>query len=583
MKKMVVFVLLYSLCSLPGLVCGSAPDGCGYRFITSEEAGGPVFNWRDISVVGQYLPMLDDDNKGPFDLGFQIPFYGQMYESVFVCSNGWLSFTSSSHQYHHYRIPSRGDPDCFLAPLWTDLDPAKAGSVFVYQGPGEYVASWHDVPHRRGSGSFSFQAVILDDSSVIFQYLGMTDTLYLDSSSVGIENERGDIGLEYLFDGNPAEAIKDSLAILFFRPAHDVNPIIIHSPLETHFTAAPLVPAVSIANYGSSAESPTVSCTVRDSASLTVLYADTALVSSVDPADTSLVFFQEWSPGEGPCLAQFITDLSVNEDSSYDTLQRYFRVSSAGDMAHDDGGAESWYIVSGSPVSIMGVAVVFDPPYAPYRAVRGRILVSNTLPFEKVYLAPDDGTGVPDLESPYAVVEDVSSTSDTAWALAEFDVSIHTGNPVWLAAIWPRGAVGPLVGEDLTPPVDSFSYYTVYPPYWIQRTSGDWMMRIEIDDNVGVEEMAEKVGIRRGRLECAPNPFTREIEMRLEVDPARGGTSSIRISDASGRIVRSFAVDPRVNTVLRWDGTDSRGRQVPSGIYFASFSRVRPQKLILIR
>ncbi len=583
MKRLTAPFLVASLFLLPTVVCASAPDGWGYRYKGSGDPGGPAFSWRDISLVGQHLPMLDDDNKGPFPLGFQMHFYGQVYESVFVCSNGWLSFTSSSHQYHHYRIPSQRDPDCLVAPFWTDLDPAQAGSIFVYQGLGEYVVSWHGVPHRRGSDGFSFQAVILEDSSVVFQYLEMADTLYLDSSSVGIENERGDIGLSVLFDGQPGGAVEESLAVLFYRPAHDVNPILIHSPLETHFTAVPCVPAVSIANYGSSVESPLVACTVRDSASLTVLYADTVSVSSIDPGDASLVFFEEWSPDEGTRLVQFIADIAVNDDSSYDTLERYLRVSRTGDMAHDDGLVDGWYIVSGSPVSIMGVAVVFEPPYAPYRAIRGKILVSNTLPFEEVCLAPDDGTGVPDLANPHSVVEGVSAASDTAWATAEFDVSVQTGNPVWLVAIWPRGAAGPLVGEDMTPPIDSFSYYTVYPPIWTQRTSGDWIMRIEIDDNVGVEETIEEIGIRREGLRCAPNPFTSGVEMRLALGPGRDETPPLRITDASGRIVRSFAVHPERSALLHWDGTDSSGRRVPSGIYFASCGRVRPQKLVLLR
>jgi hypothetical protein len=237
-------------------------------------------------------------------------------------------------------------------------------------------------------------------------------------------------------------------------------------------------------------------------------------------------------------------------------------------MAHDDGVVDRWYIVSGSPTSTMGVAARYTPPYAPYHVIRGRILVSSTMPFEKVYLSPDDGTGKPDLGNPYAISEWVKADSDTAWARVEFDASIASGDDVWLTAIWPKGAVSPMVGEDATPPIDSCSFYTVYPPVWYLRGDGDWMMRLEIDDNVGVPDRVAQ-SRQTPVLSCAPNPFRSSTSITVS-----GGDGRVAVCDVAGRVVRHLGPEParRLAYTVTWDGRDGLGRPLPSGTYFVTAS-----------
>jgi hypothetical protein len=83
-----------------------------------------------------------------------------------------------------------------------------------------------------------------------------------------------------------------------------------------------------------------------------------------------------------------------------------------------------------------------------------------------------------------------------------------------------------------------------------------------------------------------PNPFNPATTIRFRLnEPA---AVSLRIYDAAGRLVRVLVEAPlSAGTYARaWDGTDSRGAEVSSGVYLyrldaGSFSRTR--KMILIR
>ena len=75
-----------------------------------------------------------------------------------------------------------------------------------------------------------------------------------------------------------------------------------------------------------------------------------------------------------------------------------------------------------------------------------------------------------------------------------------------------------------------------------------------------------------------PNPFRRDVKLQFRV-PAptdgRGGIieqSEFRIFDCTGREVRSFEITLSPGEhVITWDGSDWKGRNVPSGVYFCRY------------
>ena len=83
------------------------PDGFGYRFIDSDEPGGPDFQWNDLSASGTRISSLtrDDEMSGPIPLGFLFEFYGHTFDSVRVSTNGFLSFDDTVPEFVNQPLP----------------------------------------------------------------------------------------------------------------------------------------------------------------------------------------------------------------------------------------------------------------------------------------------------------------------------------------------------------------------------------------------------------------------------------------------------------------------------------------------
>ncbi len=190
------------------------PDDFGYMWFDSNEPNGPAFNWIDVSSIGQPLSFSDDDNQGPFGLGFDVQFYENMFNSIRICSNGWFSFTSTSTSLFNSSIPNSAEPNNLMAPFWDDLNPSQGGSIYFYTNNVDTAIVQYDaVPHYGGSGTYTFQAILTADGNITFQYLSVSGTL--NSNTVGIENADGSIGLEVAYNQNYAA---DGLAVQFRMP-----------------------------------------------------------------------------------------------------------------------------------------------------------------------------------------------------------------------------------------------------------------------------------------------------------------------------------------------------------------------------
>jgi subtilisin family serine protease len=194
------------------------PDNFGHRWIDSDEMGGPAFSWVDISGYGNRISMSDDDNQGPFSLPFTFNFYGNDFNSFRICSNGFVSFTSTSNAYTNQSIPGNG-PENALFGFWDDLNPSTGGDVYYYTSSDSAVISWHNVPHYYNSGSYTFQIVMLANGQMFFNYLDMNYDV--NSCTIGIQNANRNDALQVVYNSN---YVHDSLTVKISAGWLEVDP-----------------------------------------------------------------------------------------------------------------------------------------------------------------------------------------------------------------------------------------------------------------------------------------------------------------------------------------------------------------------
>ncbi|HXI04056.1 MAG TPA: S8 family serine peptidase [Candidatus Saccharimonadales bacterium] len=201
--------------SFPPQTLGSGgPDAFGYRWTDSDEAGGPAFSWIDISSTGTPIAGLDGDDQsaGPIALGFDMPFYGQIFDSVHVNTNGWLSFTSTlssgSSTYSNQPLPTSAGPENLVAPFWDDLHFRGVQRAYFQSFGSSAIIQWQDVDTYTTGSDLTFQVILESSGAITFQYLTVTGTTT--SCTVGIQNATKTDGLEVAFNQT---YLHDNLAV----------------------------------------------------------------------------------------------------------------------------------------------------------------------------------------------------------------------------------------------------------------------------------------------------------------------------------------------------------------------------------
>lgn len=186
------------------------PDSGGYRWIDSDEPGGPTFNWVEISTVGtpvtSWTNGTADDGSVVVTLPFTFTYYGNNYSQLKICTNGWAGFdvASTGVQFFNTAIPLTAEPNNALFCFWDDMDLRNSGNVYYYNDAANnrFIVEWKDVPHYDppGGGPYTYQIILYRDGRIYYQYLTMNAPT--NTNSIGTENIDGTIGLQIVFDNN---------------------------------------------------------------------------------------------------------------------------------------------------------------------------------------------------------------------------------------------------------------------------------------------------------------------------------------------------------------------------------------------
>jgi hypothetical protein len=175
----------------------SGEDSFGYKWKDSDEAGGPVYSWVDITGVGTNMGFTGiDQTIANTALGFNFNFYGNTFSAVNVCSNGWISFTSTATTYTNVAIPNTAEPNNMIAPYWDDIDMSSSpsGAIYYYRDTanGRFIVSYVNVENYSSTTMNTFQVLIYQSGKIVFQYNTMNGSKT--SCTVGIENADGSVG-----------------------------------------------------------------------------------------------------------------------------------------------------------------------------------------------------------------------------------------------------------------------------------------------------------------------------------------------------------------------------------------------------
>lgn len=258
------------------------PDQYGYYAYDDTDTAyalSPRFNWVELDgnyggTADRHFRLTDDQTVG-VPLPFPFTFYGEQYDSLFICSNGWVSFAvrdpQSEWDFNNHPIPSPLGPRTMIAPYWEDLvgrrnQLGQRDSLDVFikalNNPRRVIVEWSRVVARSGNDEDheqTFQVILFHpedirtpsgDGEILFQYLRArlvdrgTDNTFASAGIQDYTHLRG-LGLTYANRyTSGCDSIRDNRAILITTRPPDgylkTKPDPLHLP--TQFALFPPFP-----------------------------------------------------------------------------------------------------------------------------------------------------------------------------------------------------------------------------------------------------------------------------------------------------------------------------------------------------
>jgi len=230
----------------PGARDPFGPDYYGYICYDSGDTSWndrPTYEWIEISNNGSRLNLNDQgdnqDRSVVVNLPFVFRYYGQNFNRITVCSNGWAAFGEQADlaNFRNQHIGEALCPNAMLCPWWDNLIVPNGAGIFTRydQQAGRFVIQWNNVQRlvegAEGSRE-TFEIVLYNqqarptqtgDGEVLFQYRDIDNQDArahndIPFCTIGITGLDGLDGLEYTYWNTyvtGARTIADQMAIRF--------------------------------------------------------------------------------------------------------------------------------------------------------------------------------------------------------------------------------------------------------------------------------------------------------------------------------------------------------------------------------
>ena len=145
------------------------------------------------STAGTSVGLSDDSNVGPYNIGFNFEFYGQTFTQFRICTNGFITFGSTSGRYSPGSFPNASQPNGVVAAYWTDLYPSS-GYYMRYQTTGtapnrKLIVSAHLTYYSNRNAWVDYQIVLFEGTNKIWTTI--TSQGWTPTATQGVENHTG--------------------------------------------------------------------------------------------------------------------------------------------------------------------------------------------------------------------------------------------------------------------------------------------------------------------------------------------------------------------------------------------------------
>lgn len=245
---------------------GSDPDGFGYVYKSTQEPDNLAFSWFDPSggtVINEWNPN-GDEGTSRRALPFQLNFYGNAINRIYVCTNGYIE-ASDEIASLNFPFPYEGLTS-IIAPFWDDLSVRDTGEVYENFTTDSAIYTWVDA--RRAppdTGLLTFQAILQPGGDIRFNYLSVTADAT--SSTIGIQGGDGSWNYyqQYVYNADPLKHVPtSSTSILFDAPPLGIaeqqglaaRPVGLNFPTvcrgPVHITVSPYVSSIQVFNVSGS-------------------------------------------------------------------------------------------------------------------------------------------------------------------------------------------------------------------------------------------------------------------------------------------------------------------------------------------
>lgn len=203
------------------------PDAYGYYYVDNQNGDTTTYSWIELRGDNQATWInFDnaDDGTAPVPLTFSFPYYGLLYPTVNVCTNGFITFEDDRSSALNQCLPASSLGGPAIAMFWDDLHLHYGGNqqndnTVVWRDFGDYVVIQFDQVGHYGfptppADNYTFECILYANGSIKLQYQDMNYSEFSSSQTIGLQQSISGTSLQYVCNGGSPT---DGRAVWFYR------------------------------------------------------------------------------------------------------------------------------------------------------------------------------------------------------------------------------------------------------------------------------------------------------------------------------------------------------------------------------